>query len=304
MYNDVFDKMFYLDEELDFRVPRTSRSFLGDNEVKIIKTIFRGENSLVYIASCNGRDCYLKECYPLGLVQKSPLTRNPLTEELSSTIIMEKYYEKQNIELEIEKNANLYFDNVPYILREMDEPQLLVDILTNQRINNSLSKSVNEIFDLLMKILDALEIIHSKNYIQGCLSPHNIILTNNKVEFLDYSHSFLANDIENRIKPRRTCYIPMELLVDKQKSRINLGSDLYSVGAILFEILFQEKFSMTTHFARIYQKETVFDVLDSPYFEDLERTKIQEIKNFLYKLLRTRFENVESCKIELKKLYI
>lgn len=186
----------------------------------------------------------VKEFYPAGLVNRSPGERQV---GLLSGDKREQYKERlQRFLMEAQSVAqfgkakdivNVYDffeeNGTAYIIMEYIDGVLLKDYLDKQgKMEPEAAMSV------IMPIIEAVKKIHSKGIIHRDVSPDNIFITSeNSIKIFDFGAAQLNTSKEGMAAEQiiKVGYSPLEQYRDK--SRQGFFTDVYSVGAILYEML-------------------------------------------------------------------
>ena len=135
------------------------------------------------------------------------------------------------------KGSFTYHDNL-YIAMEYVDGGDLNDKILNQAKN---PMSVKEILGIFAQIVLALQYIHSKNVLHRDLTPQNVFLTkSNIVKLGDFG---VAKVMSNSLEQAQTMigtpyYLPPEVWSGHS---YNTKADIYSLGAILYEMCMREK---------------------------------------------------------------
>lgn len=135
-------------------------------------------------------------------------------------------------------------DIVPvlYIQMELCDTTLR-DYTVKKNYNGGLDTS--EINSIIIKILDGLKYLHSKNILHRDINPNNILIKNNTPKISDFG---LAKRVEENsyissCKDGQLLYRPPEV----DDGIYTEKSDLYSVAVVYFELLYR----FTTEFERV-----------------------------------------------------
>lgn len=98
-------------------------------------------------------------------------------------------------------------------------------------------KSAQQNVDVLMNVADAIAFAHSRNVIHRDLKPENVMLGDfGEVLLMDWGLALSLADMGGSVKGGTPAYMAPEM-ADGDALRIGLRSDVYLLGAILFEIV-------------------------------------------------------------------
>jgi serine/threonine protein kinase/WD40 repeat protein len=147
-----------------------------------------------------------------------------------------------------------------------------------------LEKSLEENLEIYMKLCDAVAYAHSRGVINRDLKPENVVVGNfGEVVVLDWGLAITTDRFEKKRSVLLTflgcagtpAYMAPELL-DDDVSRVGPHSDIYLLGAILFEIL--EGFQ--PHMLRKFQQMTEPDeLLHAVYWAVINNDIEKDVKN-------------------------
>lgn len=189
-----------------------------------------------------------KEFYPIGLVNRSPgqnkvgllsgEKRVQYREQLKR-FLMEAQSVAQFGKAKDIVNIYDYFEEngTAYIIMEYIDGILLKDYLEKQ---GAMPPEVA--LSVIMPIIEAVKKIHSKGIIHRDISPDNIFITDEKsIKVFDFGAALLNDSKEGMAgeKVIKVGYSAPEQYRDK--SRQGFYTDIYSVGAILYQMLTGKK---------------------------------------------------------------
>ena len=230
---------------------------LGERKYQLLGEPVSGGSSLVYkVRTVDGvfRDFYMiKELYPHELVfERKPVGTVNFLQEKEEQVALRK--ERARRESEI-ANALRYSsdDNHPLFLSYSDPIRAnntlytiiateSGDMLSN-RIDHGYfrGKRFEEICDVVLRILDALEPVHEKGYLHLDVSPDNIHFSDSGIaRLIDYNSAVCLNSpTEKVVFSIKQGYSAPELYEhsDTKPAHIGFATDLLSVTAIFFEML-------------------------------------------------------------------
>lgn len=186
----------------------------------------------------------IKEFYPIGLVNRAPGEKNvgllsgdkknQYTKQLKR-FLMEAQSVAQFGKAKDIVNVYDYFEenNTAYIIMEYIDGVLLKDYLNKQGAMKS-----EAALRVILPIIEAVKKIHSKGIVHRDISPDNIFLTNDgSVKIFDFGAAQLNNSGEGMSAEKviKVGYSAPEQY--REKSRQGYFTDVYSVGAILYQML-------------------------------------------------------------------
>ncbi|MBR1866295.1 MAG: protein kinase, partial [Lachnospiraceae bacterium] len=185
-----------------------------------------------------------KEFYPMGLVNRSPgqskvglLSGDRRTQyrEQLKRFLMEAQSVAQFGKAKDIVNIYDYFEEngTAYIIMEYIDGILLKDYLEKQG-----AMPPDVAMSVIMPIIEAVKKIHSKGIIHRDISPDNIFITDeNSIKIFDFGAAQLNNSKEGMAgeKVIKVGYSAPEQYRDK--NRQGFYTDIYSVGAILYQML-------------------------------------------------------------------
>ena len=116
--------------------------------------------------------------------------------------------------------------------------------------------------NIFKQLINGLEYIHSQNIIHGDLNPKNIFLTENlEVKIGDFGLSKKHkkhNEIVNTTSYGNSFYMPPEHI---EQHICSEKTDIYSLGIILFELLYQ--------FSTKMERVVLIEKIKNGYFNDV-----------------------------------
>lgn len=241
----------------------------------IERCIGRGGASIAYRAKLKASSddslYIIKEIYPKAL------SDNLVRDEKSKTIalidnseinqaLLGKFYESQRKEIRILKTLknsscenNPYFFNAHIIQHEgveysvifTDGGKMLSEIMAERDADNKIVGlfSLADVLHFCKRILESVSPIHAKEYLHGDISPSNLYVLDlqqdgkqckNTIKTIDFNNSFHINDMQSEDIFYNEDYSPVEYQSSSLGHKRNYSSDLYSVAAILFAILYND----------------------------------------------------------------
>ncbi len=186
----------------------------------------------------------VKEFYPMGLVNRSPGERKvgllsgdrrEQYKERLKRFLMEAQSVAQFGKAKDIVNVYDFFEEngTAYIIMEYIDGVLLKDYLDQQG-----AMDPEAALSVIMPIIEAVKKIHSKGIIHRDVSPDNIFIEDeNTIKIFDFGAAQLNDSKEGMAAEKiiKVGYSPLEQYRDK--SRQGFYTDIYSVGAILYEML-------------------------------------------------------------------
>lgn len=197
-------------------------------------------------------------------------------------------------------------DNKPcyYIISSFFDGITLENFVKNNKIKT------NDIVTILTKVLKALEVTHLNNVYHGSLSPRNILINDNfDVRVLDFC-------IVKSNKGEHLKCIDLKYLAPEQLSinYTDFQSDFYSLGTILFELMFgkfpYDVSNNEVEMLKFMDKRIIWD--DFKVISDNEKLfsickkllsrkeKYDSIKDIIMDTVDVMYEKVD-VKVDLKK---
>ena len=182
---------------------------------RILKIIRETKEKKISIIECNNKKYILKS---FSCLDKTSV--NMLRNEINIL------YKLRNIDI------------CPKIISyKLDDKRnyILIEYIEGRTINKLKFKNTKEKIILMLKIIDAVKLIHSYNIIHCDLKPDNILFDNNgNIKIIDFGIS--VNDQKNYFKKYGSVkYCSRNQLVG---IKIDLTTDIYSLGIIFYELLF------------------------------------------------------------------
>ena len=186
----------------------------------------------------------VKEFYPAGLVNRAPGERRVgllsgekkgQYQERLQRFLMEAQSVAQFGKAKDIVNVFDFFEEngTAYIIMEYIDGVLLKDYLDKQGVINP-----EAAMRIIMPIIEAVKKIHSKGIIHRDISPDNIFIANeNTIKIFDFGAARLNDSKEGMAAEPviKVGYSPLEQYRDK--SRQGFYTDVYAVGAILYQML-------------------------------------------------------------------
>ncbi len=186
----------------------------------------------------------IKEYYPTGIVQRMPGDSDV---SIYATDRKKEYYEGMTRFLSEAKNmacfsdianivhVNNYFEenNTAYIVMEHLEGKTLKKLLKEKG-----TFSDEEIIDIMIPVMDALQGIHRRGIIHRDVSPENIYICNSgDIKLIDFGAARFS-DTENEMTRSvilKAGYAPVEQYMARSKQ--GPYTDIYALGATMYKCL-------------------------------------------------------------------
>ena len=227
---------------------------LSGVKYKLIGVAGQGGSSIVYKARKEGaaEDYYMiKEFYPHDLAVGRNDDGSICFAEGVSDILEKRMLRAINEYKTVDKLRHGNENNNPWFLNYSNPVNLNNTLYTviqteegamlSERIHSGAfsGKRFIDLCDYVLKILDAIEPIHSKEYLHLDISPDNIHHSNlNIMRMIDYNSAFpLSGNPDDFLPSYKLGYSAPELKKNIGVSSLCYASDLFSVAAILFELL-------------------------------------------------------------------
>ena len=284
------------------------------NDFKIISIIGLGGFSIVYKAKLKktGRLFAIKE------ISKNEISKKKiLNYVLSEKNILSELYNPFIINLycTFQDEKNIYF-----VMDYLGGGELRYYIIKRKKFNE------NQIKFILGCIIIGLEYIHSKKIIHRDLKPENLIFDDKGyLHICDFGISIKENEKKENMKKIGTKeYFAPE-------GNVTYLSDIYSIGIILYEIIFFEFYDKNCNISEINNKlinknfsknlidfidqllekdinkrlgckNGIFDLINHPFFKDFNFNKLKN--ETMLSPIFPKFEQSNYIKIEEKNIEI
>lgn len=161
---------------------------------------------------------------------------------------------------------------------------------------SSIPRTFKTVYEIFERVLDGLECMHRKKIAHGDLKPDNILINEGEVKITDFGTSKLIEDcfVKTIDGAGTYAYIAPEV-INSQKRYLN--SDIYSIGAILYQLLT----GRTPH-------ETFIQVINNfpyPRPRELNINITESMEKVVLKALDRdplkRYQNVQEFRIDFRE---
>jgi len=207
----------------------------------------RGNSRIVYYAKDDkGRKVLIKELYPVGMgIKRKGEIRLDVPEEHLQA--MKNFKNDADIELRNEdstNNATVFtfyddkYEDVYYSVSAYDAGMTLENWLEEEKKEKT--GYICSLLKICQKISQILQAYHEKNYIHLDVKPSNILVKkDDSVLFFDFDSVYKIQDIKDRGVSFSPGYTAPEVQYPERWCDIDPDrTDIYSVGAILYEGIF------------------------------------------------------------------
>ncbi len=181
---------------------------------------------------------------------------------------------------------------VPYLVSEYFEAENLADIIQRKK-----SISIHDAVKIMSQILDGMAYAHQMGIIHNDLRPENILIADDGgAKIKDFDVSMMIDDIKSADNKQNEIshYTAPECFL---KGEIYKGSDVYSLGMILYEMLTSKPGLVASKKSDIIYKSayvpTVHPSLDNPDVDPLLDSIVEKATQ---KDPRARFQNAAVMK--------
>ena len=263
---------------------------------EIIKYVGKGQFGTVYVCRKNEKE-YAMKIFNLEYVSDE----------------YNVHGENNRIKREIEalkrikhKNTINYIDDGTFDNNNQKYIYVIMEQANGMELKQYMEKntlSLNEIVQIIIQILDALECMHKNNIIHRDLKPQNIFIDSNKnIKVLDYGLSKII-DFTSITSTGEMIGSPVYMSPEqlKDSKHIDYRSDYYSLGIILFELLSKKFPYDTTNVYELFNKilyEKPISILQ--YVPEVPNNIDNLIISLLEKDVYKRPDSVEKIKKMLK----
>lgn len=268
----------------------------------------RGNSHIVYYAKDDkGRKVLIKELYPVGMgIKRKGKIRLDVPEEHLQA--MKNFKNDADIELRNEdstNNATVFtfyddkYEGVYYFVSAYDAGMTLENWLEDKKEKTGYICSLLKICQKISQILQAY---HEKNYIHLDVKPSNILVKkDDSVLFFDFDSVYKIQDIKDRGVSFSPGYTAPEVQYPERWCDIDPDrTDIYSVGAILYEGIFGKIPGREVRQARYVPDYSSVDGLKK--LSPALWPKLTEIfKHTLTNSILSRFKNADELRRALDK---
>lgn len=227
------------------------------------------------------------------------------------------------LEIEITKQLNhpnivKYIDSGNLIIKGRKFDFIIYDYISGETVAQFLSRegecSIYEAKNIILDVLEGLKYIHNlpKPVIHNEITPNNIMLDKtggiSKSKLIDFGYARYLSQGSNAFN--KNGLSPFYLSPEAMNGVFSVKSDIFSVGALLYELIF----GMPPYLVELseckgnnnLQREKIDEKRDLPlFFPDIEKFELDEaLRNVIRKALASdiddRFETVEEFSKALK----
>ena len=256
-----------------------------EDKYQIIELIGKGGYSEVYKAYDLENHIYV--CVKLNEIKQN--WKNEIRDNYFRHTVREN---KINLKLDHNNIIKYYeyivLDNYSFciILEYCTGPDLATYIKLNKNITEKKSRII------IKQILEALNYLHNleQKIIHYDLKPENILFNDMNIKLCDFGLSKIIDSDNNYIQLTSQgvgtyYYLPPECFMKSKDLKISTKVDIWSVGIILFEMLFRKKpFLNGKNDIEFFKNNTL---LDSKYLDIPKEPEISEdCKNFIKNCLK------------------
>ena len=185
----------------------------------------------------------------------------------------------------------------PYFVMEYIEGNTLTSIISNRK-----SVSLSDILFIGAQVANGLQAAHSQGLVHRDIKPGNIMITpGGKVKVTDFGIVSIQNEESDITKTGSilgtASYISPE---QAQGKAVSVGSDLYSLGTVLYELItgnppFEAESPIATATKHLTEKPEKL----SKYRKDLPKGIENAILKLLHKTPKDRFKSAEDLRAVL-----
>jgi len=185
----------------------------------------------------------------------------------------------------------------PYFVMEYIEGNTLTSIISNRK-----TISLSDVLFIGAQVANGLQAAHSQGLVHRDIKPGNIMITpSGKVKVTDFGIVSIQDEESDITKTGSilgtASYISPE---QAQGKAVSVGSDLYSLGTVLYELITgSPPFEADTPIATATKHLTEKPEKPSKYRQDLPRGIENAILKLLHKTPRDRFKSAEDLRAVL-----
>ena len=185
----------------------------------------------------------------------------------------------------------------PYFVMEYIEGNTLTSIISNRK-----TISLSDVLFIGAQVANGLQAAHSQGLVHRDIKPGNIMITpSGKVKVTDFGIVSIQDEESDITKTGSilgtASYISPE---QAQGKAVSVGSDLYSLGTVLYELITgTPPFEADTPIATATKHLTEKPEKPSKYRQDLPRGIENAILKLLHKTPRDRFKSAEDLRAVL-----
>lgn len=120
-------------------------------------------------------------------------------------------------------------NNTGYVIMEYLEGESVLDIINKQG-----KKSLQDTFNIVAPILNALSVLHDNGVIHGNICPNNILIVNGSPKLIDFNFELHSNYDNKKIVVTKG-YSPIESY--RSNGKLGPWTDIYSISATMYFML-------------------------------------------------------------------
>lgn len=219
---------------------------LSGNQFTIDRPLSNGGFGITYLAKDNllDRNVVIKECYPDVFCSRdgnNVVVRSPLYEEKYRTIVQMFMREARSIAMMRHPNIvgvhRIFEDNqTAYMVLDLIQGRDLLDIIKDKRE----TLSPTQVKEILVKLLDAVDLVHRNDLLHRDISPDNILLDKwGTPVLIDFGAAREEASRETRMLSTvlivKDGYSPQEFYFAGGKQ--GPSSDLYALAASFYHLI-------------------------------------------------------------------
>lgn len=295
-------------------------------ECVVEKCIGKGSNALVYLghyADYEMQDLYhkilIKELFPfdgedgISRNQDGSLAVSPEAEEFYE-MHKESYLKGNRFHLklladnpgEIDSHINTFeYQNTLYSILEFTGGRSLL-----QELEKEEEFSLERIIRCMKGLLNVLKVFHEAGYLHLDISLDNILLTGEgeteRVTLIDYNSIISLGEIQGEgdiiLSAKKGYEYTASEILHGEREKIGPCTDLYSVTAVFFHLLFKRGRTLLERKSRF----TLPDTADSPALKGQNSIVMDMVSTILKKGFETRarfrYQNVDQMRADLEEL--
>lgn len=217
----------------------------NNNRYELQEEIARGGQGIVY--KCYDHD--LRRTVAIKVIHNSFASDRMLLSALESEARVSADFDHTNITTILDVSFNT---STPYIVMQYVATSLDRQLQKAGRIDET------EALKIGMQICSALDYAHQRGIVHRDIKPHNILLTENmEVKVTDFGLARAIQSSTTVVEPLSVAGSPQYMAPERWKENIgDTRSDLYSLGAVLFEMVTGTAPYVGKSFGELYVQHT------------------------------------------------